>query len=68
MDHIKFKRKEVQNVHASIILRKGSKYKRARERGRDVRGREEGREQRERVRYGGDGGDVQKVRKLNRGV
>ena len=67
---MKLKKKEDQSVDASVLLRrgnniiKGSRHLeglgRKRRGGGKKRGEESG--------MGGDGGDVQRVRKLNRGV
>jgi hypothetical protein len=70
MDHVKFKRKEDQRVDASVLCRRGNNIikgsrgweglERKKEGGRDKEGADSG--------FGGDGGDVQRVRKLNRDV
>jgi hypothetical protein len=66
---MKLKRKENQRVDASILLRRGNKIIKGsrgqeglgrKRRGEGKRGEESG--------MGGDGGDEQRVRKLNRGV
>ena len=69
MDHMKLKRKEDQRVDASVLLRRGNKIIKG-SRGWEGlwRKRREGGEKGAESGMGGDGGDVQRVRKLNRGV
>jgi hypothetical protein len=68
-DHMKLKRKKDQRVDPSGLLRRRNKI-RSVEGGRDLGGRQEaeGKKRGEEPGMGGDGGDVQRVRKLNRGV
>ena len=68
-DHMKLKRKEDQRVDASVLLRRGNKIIKG-SRGWEGlwRKRREGGEKGAESGMGGDGGDVQRVRKLNRGV
>jgi hypothetical protein len=69
MDHMKLKKKEDQRVDASALLRRGDKIIKG-SRGWEGLGRKRrGRgEKRGRIGMVGDGGDVQRVRKLNTGV
>jgi hypothetical protein len=70
MDHIKLKRKKDQSVGASVLLRRGNtiikgskgweRLERKRREGDEKEGEESG--------MRGDRGEVQNVRKLNRGV
>ena len=67
MDHRKLKRMEDQKVNASVLLRRGNNIiKRSRE--LEGHGMKKGGKRGAESGMGGDGGDVQRVRKLNRGV
>jgi hypothetical protein len=70
MDHMKLKRKEEQRVDASVLLRRGNKIIKGRGWEGLGKKRGEGREGKRGAEsgMGGGGGDVQRVRKLNRGV
>jgi hypothetical protein len=60
---------EDKRMDASVLLRKGNKIIKEAEGGKDLVGREEGEgEKKGRISMGGDGGDVQWVRKLNKGM
>jgi hypothetical protein len=66
---MKLKRKEDQIVDASVLLIRGNKMIKEVEGGRDLGRREMGeRKKGEESGMGEDGEDVQRVRKLNRGV
>jgi hypothetical protein len=70
MEHMKFKRKKDQGVDASVLLRRGNKIIKG-SRGWEGLWEEEKRRRGKRGEesdMGGDAGDVQRVRKLNRSV
>ena len=67
---MKLKKKEDQIVDASVLLRRGNKIIKG-SKGWEGLGRKRGRvgeKEEAGSDIGGDGGDVQRVRKLNRGV
>jgi hypothetical protein len=64
---MKLKRKEDQRVDASVLLRRGNKIIKGNRRWKRL-GRKRRRGRVEGLGIGGDGGDVQRVKKLNRGM
>ena len=67
MNHMKLKRTDDQRMDTPVLLRRWNKIiKESRVWEGLGRKRKRGGEKRRKIRYGGGGGDVQKVRKLNR--
>jgi hypothetical protein len=62
------KKKEDQSVEASVLLRRGTKHSQEEQGGRDLGGIEEGEGRSGQDQLEGDKNDIQRVRKLNRGV
>jgi hypothetical protein len=68
-DHKKLKKKKDPSIDASVLLRRGNKIIMVLEGRTNLGGRQEVEGKRGTVSYeGGDWGEVQRVRKLNRGV